>query len=175
MGRLPTEYATIWTKTEQPTTILTGITNNTFGNLVKFNHAGKLVGMRWGRTNNVTDAGALALVFAASSPHIILRCARFAARTSVAGLSVVWTNTYFHPQLVVAANDVLMLCIATLLAPMNYNDAALLAADVTIGDFTYPKEATPAHNGATGATLGLYPNTAANGRRYSLDVLFLRT
>jgi hypothetical protein len=169
----PGAYQTIWGTAEQPTTVTTAINNNSFGNRVKFNVPGNVVGMRWGRANNLSDAGAIGAVWTVAPTRTPVRVCMALPRAAIGGGGVSWTNMFIHPFLHVAVGDVYMFMLDPITASLSYNDAALLAADVTIGNFTYPMDTGTAHNGGKQAAASLFPVTADNGRRYALDVLFL--
>jgi hypothetical protein len=167
-------YQTIWGATEQPTTLNNLLVANTFGQQVKFNVAGNIVGMRWGRHNNVTDKGAVGVVSNPGTDATILRSCTWAPRTRPGTVDLGWTNSFIHPFLHVAANTTLKLWIITNGIGVSYNDGALLAGPLTIGNFTYPQDIASSKNGSidSGSIHG-YPSGAANGRRFTIDVLFL--
>lgn len=167
------DYKHPWGDTEQPTTILTANTTQTFGNFISFGVPGQVVGMRWGRAQNVDTHGCLGLVWALGLPVVPLRVCMAVPVLAVVGAGVVWVNMFFHPFLRVVVGTPYMFALKPFNPVMSYNDAALLAGDLVIGNFTYPQTTGTWPNGATDSSTSLYPRTAANGRRYTIDPLFL--
>jgi hypothetical protein len=172
-GRPNTAYEHAWGLTEQPTTIVTSIGTGTFGNLMQVNVPGRIVGMRWGHAKNVTDKGAVGILWEATAPTNMLRVCRARPNTTTGVAGVAWVNMWFHPWFRPTVNHSYMVMLQPVALALAYNDGALLAADLTIGHFKYPKDTANPHNGATNGTGTLYPVTTANGRRYALDLLFL--
>jgi hypothetical protein len=176
MPRFADAYKSAWGLTEQPTTILGNLTSSMFGNIIRTNVAGRYVGMRWGRRNNVTDIGGFGVIFNTSNPHNVQSVCRFRVHTAVVGdSSVVWTNAFFHPMLRVPAMTTLTFMLCTNGVNLSYNDAQLSASFLTVGNLFYPQDNVPSgqRNGSITGSIPAYPGSAANGRRFALDVLFL--
>lgn len=167
------DYKHPWGDTEQPTTIIGAGQFLTWGNLISFGVPGQLVGMRWGHAPNANGAGCLGLVWNGGLPLVLLRVCMAAPFDSTGLSGIIWTNMFFHPFIRVVVGTPYMFAFKTLNLNIGYNDAALLAADLVIGNFTYPKHTATNPNGGTNPGNSLYPNTAANGRRYTIDPLFL--
>lgn len=174
MNQIPGTYKTLWGATEQPTTLFASFGTIMVGNYITFNTNGNLVGMRWGRRRNWSDTGVVGIVTKLGALGEALALCKSAPHAAVLPADLEWVNMFIHPFLHINAGETYMLAVITNLSYYSYNDAALSAADVTIGDWTYPKDGTGGKpNGASSTGCRIAPTTAANGRRFAVDVLWL--
>src|SRR6476469_74292 len=148
-GRPLDAYKTAWGTTEQPTTITSVASTAFYGNRIKFNVAGQVVGMRWGRIENVNDNGGVGVCWALGPVRHPIRSCQWGRRIGIGAVTFVWDNAFFHHFLRVSAGQIYMFEVAPLASPIHYNDGQLVAGPYTSTLFTWPQDANPDRNGAS--------------------------
>jgi len=175
MPRPPNQYLSTWGDTEQPTTIISVTNIASFGNLITIDTSGWIVGMRFGYYSNATYPSIVGVVCKPNPDRSVVRVCNFKRPTPSVGGNILWCKGFIHPFLPIAAGDTYMYQIFPRGSPVSYNDGALLAGPLTIGHFTYPQNTRTDPNGAYNTGPLGYPTIDDNGRRYTIDVLFLPT
>lgn len=139
-------------------------------NLFSFAVDGYIVGVRFCRAAN-DDEDHIGGVFLESN-NALLGVTKF--HNNVGATPTGWQHAYFRPRIAVAAGVKHYVGVSFGSQEFRYTNGALSSADIVTGDVTAHRNTSTFWNGIFSSGFQRTTWTQAAGRRYGVDMLFLR-